>query len=92
MNLIDYFRRNRTKKTAAVAKERLQILLAHEHGEGPLRDYLPQLKQDILEVVSRYVNIRPEDVRMHLEREGNCEILELNITLPESPEPRRAAG
>jgi len=90
MNLIDYFRRNR-KKSAAVAKERLQILLAHEQGDGLLHDYLPQLKQDILEVVARYVEIQPEDVRVQVEHEDGCEILELNITLPEPPGPKVAA-
>lgn len=82
MNLLDYFLSKR-KKTAVVAKERLQIILARERVDRGGPDYLPALKREILEVVAKYVSIDVEHVQVHLQREGNCEILELNISLPE---------
>jgi cell division topological specificity factor len=47
MALLDYLLRKR-KKSASVAKERLQIILAREHADLSGPDYLPNLKKDIL--------------------------------------------
>lgn len=82
MALIDYFRRNRNK-SASVAKERLQIILAREHADRDGPDYLPDLKRDLLAVVSKYVAVDMDTVKIQLDRDGNCEILELNIPLSE---------
>lgn len=84
MHLLDYFLSKR-KKTAVVAKERLQIILARERVDRSGPDYLPALKREILEVVAKYVSVDVERVQVNLQREGNCEILELNISLPEPP-------
>lgn len=85
MSLLDYLRRKR-KPTANVAKERLQIILAREHAGRNEPDYLPALKQELMEVVAKYVHIDPEAITVNLERDGDCEILELNIALPEERE------
>ena len=43
------------KKTASVAKERLQIILAHERsGRDSRPNYLPQLQRELVEVISKY--------------------------------------
>lgn len=83
MSLFDYFRFTRRNNTAAVAKERLQIIVAHERMQRNSPDYLPLLKKEIMEVVRKYVQVDPEQIKVHLERDGNCEVLELNITLSE---------
>ena len=73
------------KKTASVAKERLQIILAHErsgrHAVQP--DYLPELQRELLAVIGKYIKIDPEDIKVHLERQDNLEVLEVKIELPE---------
>ncbi|MCW7541937.1 cell division topological specificity factor MinE [Aquabacterium sp. A7-Y] len=72
------------KKSATVAKERLQIILAHERSGrtgGP--DYLPQLQRELMEVISKYVSIKPDDIKVHLERQENLEVLEVKIELPD---------
>jgi len=73
------------KKTASVAKERLQIILAHERsGRGGSRaDYLPQLQKELLAVISKYVAIRPEDIKVHLDKQDNFEVLEVKIEFPD---------
>jgi cell division topological specificity factor len=83
MSILDYLTRNRNKKSASVAKERLQIILAHEHTNADAPDYLPALKQELMAVISKYVNVDLGDVKVNLDREGGYDILELNITLPE---------
>ena len=72
------------KKSAAVAKERLQIILAHERGLNARRpDYLPQLQRELLAVISKYVSINPDDIKVHMERQDDLEVLEVKIELPE---------
>ena len=74
------------KKTASVAKERLQIILAHERGgRGESRpDYLPALQRELVAVISKYVSIKAEDIKVHLERQDNLEVLEVKIELPDA--------
>ena len=74
------------KKTASVAKERLQIILAHERSaRGASRpDYLPALQRELVAVISKYVSIKPEDIKVHLERQENLEVLEVKIELPDA--------
>ncbi len=74
------------KKTASVAKERLQIILAHERsGKGGSRaDYLPALQRELVAVISKYVSIRPDDIRVHLVRQDDFEILQVKIELPDA--------
>ncbi|HEY5604057.1 MAG TPA: cell division topological specificity factor MinE [Gammaproteobacteria bacterium] len=91
MTLLNYFL-GRRKKTATVAKERLQIILAREHADRNGPDFLPDLKKDILEVVAKYVTIDPERIQVHLDKNGDMEILELNIILPDKPpQPQKVA-
>ncbi len=73
------------KKTASVAKERLQIILAHERsGRNTAEpDYLPDLQRDLIAVISKYIQINPDDIKVQLDREDNLEVLEVKIELPE---------
>ncbi len=73
------------KKTASVAKERLQIILAHERGGSRKHqpDYLPALQRDLIAVISKYIAIAPEDIKVNLERQDDLDVLEVKIELPE---------
>jgi cell division topological specificity factor len=82
MSFLDYFKSNK-KNTASIARERLQIIVAHERGKREQPDYLPQLQQEILDVIRRYVSIDQDDVHVQLDKNGNCSVLELNVTLPD---------
>ncbi len=84
MSILDYFLGPK-KKTASVARERLQIILAHERAglSGP--DYLPQLQKELVAVISKYVAINPDDITVSLDRKDDLEVLEVNIVLPETP-------
>ena len=74
------------KTTASVAKERLQIILAHErNGRSPgAPDYLPALQRELVAVISKYVQIDSSDLQVHFERQDNLEVLEVKIELPEA--------
>ena len=75
------------KKTASVAKERLQIILAHERSgrSSAQPDYLPALQRELMAVISKYVKIDSNDLKVHFERQDNLEVLEVKIELPETP-------
>ncbi|MCL7462872.1 cell division topological specificity factor MinE [Pseudomonas sp. NW5] len=85
MSLFDFLRARKKPSSASIAKERLQIIVAHERGsnrdEQP--DYLPALQEELVAVIRKYVPIEQDQVQVALENQGTCSILELNITLPE---------
>lgn len=78
--ILSYF--HRPEETAKCAKERLQIIIAHERGERDQPEYLSALQKDIIAVIAKYVDIKKDDVKIELERQEGCSILELNVTLP----------
>jgi len=88
MGLLDYFRSTRPKGSASVAKERLQILVAHDRSERHRPSYLPKLQREILEVIRKYVEVDMSSVSVNYEQEDSREILELNIILPEAAQTR----
>jgi cell division topological specificity factor len=72
------------KSTASLAKERLQLIVAHQRaGRANGHDFLPKLQEELLAVIRRYVTVTDDAVKMNVERDGGLEVLELNITLPE---------
>jgi len=73
------------KKTASVAKERLQFILTHERSDRNTQpDYLPALQRDLVAVLSKYVKINPDDIKVNVERHDNLEVLEVKIELPDA--------
>ena len=82
MGLFDLFRQNK-KSSANKAKERLQILIAHERVNRSGPDYLPQMRQDLMEVIRKYVPISDDQVNIQMDKGDGYDILELNITLPD---------
>jgi cell division topological specificity factor len=85
MGLLDYFRSTRPKGSASVAKERLQILVAHDRAERGRPSYLPKLQEEILDVIRKYVAVDMSAVSVKYEQEDRHEVLELNIILPDPP-------
>ncbi|MEJ2530160.1 MAG: cell division topological specificity factor MinE [Halioglobus sp.] len=81
MSIFDYFRKTRVD-TASIAKERLQIIVAHERAQRGEPDFLPMLQQELLDVIRKYVEVDQDDVDVQVDNNGNCSVLELNVTLP----------
>jgi len=89
MGLLDYFRTTSRASSAALAKERLQILVAHERSARNAPDYLPKLQQELLEVIRKYVNVEQDAISVTMEQDENWEVLEVNIVLPDDSERKR---
>ncbi len=82
MSLFDYFKSENKPSSASVAKERLQILVAHERNQRSAPDYLPALQKDLMAVIAKYVQIDEDDIQVSLDNHDQLSVLELNITLP----------
>ena len=93
MGWLDLFRSRRPEpKSADSAKERLQIVLAHERIGRTREDFLPKLQQELVAVVARYVAIDPGKVNVNLDRGGDMSTLAIEIELPAPAAMRMAAN
>jgi cell division topological specificity factor len=85
VSIFDYLRKKTAPSSASLAKERLQIIVAHERNRRNRTqpDFLPQMQQEIIDVIRKYININSDQVVVSLDDSDNCSVLELNITLPD---------
>lgn len=78
--------------SAPVARERLQILLAHERGLGSQPELLELLRAEILAVVSKHVELDPEKVVVRMDRGKYVSMLEVDIEVPNNVQKSRMAA
>jgi cell division topological specificity factor len=77
--IFDLFKR---RPTAPVARERLQILLAHERASAGQEGLVSILREEILAVIAKHVTVERDKVQVKLEREGETSMLEIDIEMP----------
>ncbi|HEV2538779.1 MAG TPA: cell division topological specificity factor MinE [Frateuria sp.] len=82
MGILDFLKR-KPEPTASVAKERLRIIVAQERSTRGAPDYLPLLRNELLEVIKKYVHVDIEAININVERDSGHEVLELSVALPE---------
>lgn len=87
MGILDFLKR-KPEPTATVAKERLRIIVAQERSTRGAPDYLPLLRNELLEVIKKYVHVDLEAININVERDSGHEILELSVALPEHAEAK----
>ena len=90
MNLFNWFRPR--ENTAPVARERLQILLAHERAMGGGTDLMATLKEEILAVIARHFPLEREKVQVKLDRGDAFSTLEIDIEVPSMAKANAAAA
>jgi cell division topological specificity factor len=79
VSIFQFFRR---KPTANVARERLQILLAHERSGFGQSDLVARLQEEILAVIRRHMEVDPDKVQVKLDRGDEVSTLEIDIEVP----------
>ena len=79
MSLLNFFRKR--TESASIAKERLQIVLAHERAGRNAPDFLPLLQMEVLAVVAKYLDVSDEMIKIQLEKVGETSVLEINVEL-----------
>ncbi|MBB3387452.1 cell division topological specificity factor [Rhizobium sp. BK275] len=78
MSVFDFFQK---KKTAPIARERLQVLLAHERA-SPGSDLVSVLREEILAVIAKHVEIEGDRLQIRIDRGENVSILEIDVEIP----------
>lgn len=79
MNLMSLFSR---RGTAPVARDRLQILLAHERSIAGGSDLVALLREEILAVIKKHVNVDTDKVQVKMDRGESVSMLEVEIEIP----------
>ncbi len=82
MNLFNLFRRSRS--SAPVARERLQILLAHERAGRDPSDLIARLREEILAVIEKHINVDRDKVKVTMDRGDSMSTLEIDVEVPNS--------
>lgn len=88
MSIFEFLFGKKDKKSANLARDRLQIIIAQQRTnlstENNTPDYLPTLQKELMEVLSKYVKIQLDDINISHEKRDGIDMLELNITLPDN--------
>ncbi len=79
MNLFSLFSK---RTTAPVARERLQMLLAHERAVSGQSDLVAILREEILAVIAKHVPVDRDKVQVKMDRGDAVSTLEVDIELP----------
>jgi cell division topological specificity factor len=79
MNLLQMFRR---QPTAPIARERLQVLLAHERMAGGHSELLNLLREEIVEVIRKHIKVDSDKVKIKLDRGEDVSTLEIDVEMP----------
>ena len=87
MSILDYFVR-RNDPSANVAKDRLQIVIAHQRKSCSqnMNMLMRNLRREITTVIAKYIQVEDEKISVNLDKTGNNSVLELNVILPEEVE------
>ena len=80
MNIFNWFSRG----SAPIARERLQILLAHERNERHQPDLLGVLREEILALIKRHISFDPDKVQIKMDRGKSVSTLAVDIEIPNS--------
>ena len=83
MALLSFLFQNKPK-TAVAAKERLQIIIARERNGRAGPDFMPALQKELVDVISKYTKVSADDIKISLDRQGNLEVLDVNVVLPDT--------
>jgi cell division topological specificity factor len=82
VGILDFLKR-KPEPTASVAKERLRIIVAQEQSTRGAPDYLPLMRNELLEVIKKYVHVDIDAININVERDSGHEVLELSVALPD---------
>lgn len=74
--------KDKTESSATSAKERLHLVLINDRAGRDTPDYMPKLRQEIFEVLKKYIQIDSEqDVEFNIDKKGSTSIMEMSVSL-----------
>ncbi len=89
MSLFSFF--TRSQQSAPVARDRLQVLLAHERAFGGHPELVATLEKEILAVIAKHIAVDREKVQVKLDRGAAVSTLEIDIEMPATALPAKSA-
>jgi len=89
MSIFSYFRR---RDSAPIARDRLQIMLAHERATLGGSDIVAKLREEILAVIARHMTIDHDKVQVKMDRDGSVSTLDIEIEVPLEASRQAAAA
>jgi cell division topological specificity factor len=81
MGMFDFLRPK--KNTAAIAEERLRIIVSQERSTRGGPDYLPELQRELLALIKKYVHVDADAVKVDVVKDGDHDVLDITVSLPE---------
>jgi cell division topological specificity factor len=84
-----FFKARQDTQSANTAKERLQVIVAHDHLSKKAPDYLAKMQQEIMAVIAKYTKIDANLVNLDFEQKDGCSVIGLNVTLPETTQTEK---
>jgi cell division topological specificity factor len=89
MSLLNLFRR---RGSAPVARERLQVLLAHERASRGQSDLLAILREEIMAVITKHVTVDTDNIEVRMDRGAKVSKLEIDVEIPNGSGARLAVA
>jgi len=89
MNLLNLFSR---RGSASVARDRLQILLAHERSSTGRSDLVGVLREEILAAIRKHIAVEPDKVKVKMNPGRSMSTLEIGVEIPTRPHARANAA
>lgn len=77
--------KTKTTNSSNLAKERLQIILAHERSatsDTKSAPWMADLQKELLAVLAKYVKINAETLNINVTHQDSCDLVEINVAIP----------
>ncbi len=69
------------KKSAPVARERLQVMLAHERASLGRSQLVARMRDDIVAVIASHVGVERNEVRVKVNRRDSMFVLKIDMDI-----------
>ena len=80
--------KDKKQSSAVSAKERLHLVLISDRAGRDVPDYMPKMRQEIFEVLKKYIKIDSlDEVEFNFDNKNNTSIMEMSVSLEKKPQP-----
>ena len=72
------------QQSANTAKNRLQVIIAEQRSEHGAPDFVPRLRQEMIELIRKYVHVPDDAIKISKEKHGDYDVLDITVELPDA--------
>ncbi|MGY0503871.1 cell division topological specificity factor MinE [Luteimonas sp. e5] len=70
--------------SASTARSRLTLIIAEQRSKFGAPDYLPRLREELIAVIRKYVNVDEEAIKVSRDKHGDYDVLDISVELPDN--------